>query len=752
MKLAQVTSSRPGSWANFMLSLQQCLAVAATLSLFAAIAFFLRQRGLRVVASACLFVASLTSVQLAVKALSNPPFEWEHSGILTTVHFACVWIGCAAYFVWTGEPGKIAPWSIGARRWMKNILPYALCMPISVVLNNVAIMNSGAGLVAIIGTLSPIVTALVSRFFGRKIACLSWFGVLLAMIGGAIISREEFKSAQASKDHRAVYGMVCALLAVLGRAMKIVISDWLFSPAAYGDDGKQEQLSFLHIYVLQFSAGDLVTLLFSLCMEQVGGFVKAYETLNGGILLMILVTCIPATILNFMGGVVLRSLGAPLQQLVGKLNTLVIAAIAMAFMGEKLSDRVLLGTAFVLAGVGVFEHGMNHQAQEEEEEEADEDEDNETSDEDGEEDGKSSREDTSASLPLLEQMGTVFAGRLSQIILATALWWSAAIYVTLMIKKTASSEDGKKVKLPPFTLTFLVNTLTGLVAWVLTMLLPCERTTSRPNELRVPEWVKIAVLGIMTGCEMGCLNKSLEFLSISERTFYQNANVLLTMILARLVRLETLTGLRIIAGLLLACGSVLQVLASTSQHEQATAVAQASHIQGMTFMVTSMLFTSGKWAMIQFLTQRSPPHSALGRMSKLQLAALVQPITGVICLFPAGFVEAKALLGVWHNSNILLTALVIALGITLIICAELKIVQLTSAVTCGVLVNLHHIPMVLSGVLLFGEKVQQESLYGLACCVLGGCVYVYARSTDPSTEDEKMQEPLYDRKVSDICA
>lgn len=353
-------------------AIQQFLAVAGTALLFGAICFVLRARGIRVVGSACLFVASLTTCQLAVGKLSKPPYNWHHPGFMVTLHFACVWVACAGYWFWVGEPHKILPCSIKGRRWARNILPYALCMPVSVVLNNVGIMEAGPGLVAIIGTLSPIVTALVSCFFGRKIPLLSWAGVAVAIVGGAIISWAEFSQGEKSGKNKMVYGMICALLSVFGRAFKIVISDWLLSPTAYAPSGgtaKEQQLSFMHIYVLQFSAGDLVTLLFAFYMEQAEGALKAWNSLNSSIALMIFITCVPAFILNFMGGVVLSHLGAPLQQLIGKLNTLVIAAISMAFLGEHLSHNVLVGTGFVLVGVAIFEQGMQCQHSEGEEEE-----------------------------------------------------------------------------------------------------------------------------------------------------------------------------------------------------------------------------------------------------------------------------------------------------------------------------------------------------------------------------------------------
>eukprot|EP00931_Biecheleriopsis_adriatica_P076540 TRINITY_DN50231_c0_g1_i1.p1 TRINITY_DN50231_c0_g1~~TRINITY_DN50231_c0_g1_i1.p1 ORF type:complete len:382 (-),score=71.50 TRINITY_DN50231_c0_g1_i1:121-1266(-) len=340
------------------------LAVAATACLFLAICIVLRSRGARIIGSACLFVASLTAVQLAVSTLAKDPFNWHHPGLLVFVHFACVWLICAGYFVKIGEPEKVLPCSIGARRWATNILPYALCMPVSVVLNNVGIMEAGPGLVSIIGTLSPIVTALISRCFGRQISCVSWLGVLVAMTGGAVISQAEFQEAEEAKSGRVVYGMTCALLSVCGRAIKIVLSDRLLSPSEYRADD-EPQLSFMHIYVLQFSMGDLVTLIFAFCMERVSGVTQALQSLDSSVVLMIFVTCIPATVLNFMGGVVLRELGATMQQLVGKLNTLVVAAISMAFLGEHLSRNVLIGTAFVLCGVAIFERGMMHMKHEE---------------------------------------------------------------------------------------------------------------------------------------------------------------------------------------------------------------------------------------------------------------------------------------------------------------------------------------------------------------------------------------------------
>merc|ERR1712060_665572 len=125
-----------------------------------------------------------------------------------------------------------------------------------------------------------------------------------------------------------------------------------------------------------------------------------------------------------------------------------------------------------------------------------------------------------------------------------------------------------------------------------------------------------------------------------------------------------------------------------------------------------------------------------GRMSKLQLAAIVQPMTGLTCLVLAFYFESDTL-DQCFSGPLLLRVLCISLGITLITVSELKLVELSSAVTCGVLINVHHIPMVLAGIVFFHDKLKLKSLYGFASCILGGCLYAYARYDDAEQELQK---------------
>merc|ERR1712151_990517 len=180
----------------------------------------------------------------------------------------------------------------------------------------------------------------------------------------------------------------------------------------------------------------------------------------------------------------------------------------------------------------------------------------------------------------------------------------------------------------------------------------------------------------------------------------------------------------------------LQGFAAAESQRQENQVELSEHLKGLAFMLSSMALTAFKWSLIQFMTQRSRPGSYLALMSKMQLAARVQPITGLMCLLLAFFFEFDSITTLenyqWHE---LLRVPAMGLLITFITCSELKLVQLTSAVATGILMNLHHIPMVVAGIVLFGDKVAAKSIEGFALCLMGGFVYAAARYYDskPST-------------------
>merc|ERR1719336_2906434 len=129
-------------------------------------------------------------------------------------------------------------------------------------------------------------------------------------------------------------------------------------PLAYesSDKGREveEPMSVIHVYALTYSGGAFMSLLYSFWTESI---VEAWNQLTLPVFGIVMCTAASALVLNFTGGYALADLGASAQQIIGKLNTIVISAFSVAFLGEHLPAIVLAGTALVLFGVAIFERG-----------------------------------------------------------------------------------------------------------------------------------------------------------------------------------------------------------------------------------------------------------------------------------------------------------------------------------------------------------------------------------------------------------
>lgn len=302
--------------------ISQVCAISLTVGLFVAIYVILRSRGLRVVLSASLFVAFLVATQLSVKIVESKPFNWRYPGLLTTLHFSCVVVAVSVYWTWRGEPRKIFPWSIPLLRWVKTVVPVAISQPISV---------------------------------------LSWGGVIIAFFGALVISWGEVSSVgEAKHKSRIIEGLIYAFASLSGRCAKIVILDYMMAPLAYarGLDAEEEPLSVIHVLGLTYPWGAVLSLAYALTW---GGESpqKAWEQLTPELCGYIALSCSFALALNFLGTFALHDLGASAQQIVGKLNTICLASISVAFLGEHLPVMVVLGSALVLGGVAIFERGQH---------------------------------------------------------------------------------------------------------------------------------------------------------------------------------------------------------------------------------------------------------------------------------------------------------------------------------------------------------------------------------------------------------
>ncbi|CAK0897766.1 unnamed protein product [Prorocentrum cordatum] len=341
------------------------VAVVLVAFLYAALCYSVRVHGRGVQISTCVFVTSLVSTQLLVKALSSPQFGFNFPAWLAVAHFLSVWLCCCAKCAWCGDWKTLLPGSIGSfKRYRTFVVPIAGSLPLSVIFNNTAVVFLGAGLNAIVGTLSPVSTALLSRLMGRTIRSKAWLGVLSAFFGAMMIAWGKLGGHHASGD--VTTGLLFGLGAVIFRSVKVVLQDMLLSPAAYAKaDAKplvakssEEALDPMHVWSLQCPPAILVSLLYAFCSESV---VELWARLSPAVVAVVLCSCVSAATLNILGMYTIKSLGGSSMQIMGKLNVIMVVAFSVAFMQETIQGKVMLGTCFVVAGVAMFEYFQHGQ-------------------------------------------------------------------------------------------------------------------------------------------------------------------------------------------------------------------------------------------------------------------------------------------------------------------------------------------------------------------------------------------------------
>mmetsp|Transcript_29738 Transcript_29738/g.69151 ORF Transcript_29738/g.69151 Transcript_29738/m.69151 type:complete len:373 (-) Transcript_29738:189-1307(-) len=343
----------------------QVLAIIIAVVIFGSIVVILRKRGYLVSAMACLYVASLVAIALSMRQLTRAPLSYKFPAFVTVLHYICTWTAVCIYWYLMGEPTKCWPTSVGSwSRYFSKMIPISLALPISIALNNKALVYIGAGLAAIVGTLSPVLTALLSRLFGRRLTWTSWFGVLVAFAGACyagctelqmILKQETRENAQSKMK-----GLFFALGALGTRSVRVVLQDSMMSPLAYfrGSSTREEApevpLTGLHLLAAQSPLVIAVSLVFAFITENLKA---ACTSVTLPIVRMLMVTCVIATTLNFLAICVLKEIGPTSMQIIGKLNSVVTTAVSLAFFGESLPVGVLVGSAIVLTGVAIFEMG-----------------------------------------------------------------------------------------------------------------------------------------------------------------------------------------------------------------------------------------------------------------------------------------------------------------------------------------------------------------------------------------------------------
>lgn len=297
------------------------------------------------------------------------------------------------------------------------------------------------------------------------------------------------------------------------------------------------------------------------------------------------------------------------------------------------------------------------------------------------------------------------------VFLMTTLWWTSAVFVILVIKRTVNGFFPY-----PFAFTTLTQPTTAFFAAIL----------SQPQliEFQRHEAFKLVAIGLLQGCEIAFSNKALQYLSVSVRTMLGSLGVLFMMITAWFWKLERLGWIRLTSAFFMIAGGILQGVDERQSGIPVTALS-------IFYAFGSMTFGAQRWALTQYVLHRSPKHSALGTTSKFHFLARVLPVTGIVCFFLAVTFEPTAFsLDTFCQKELLLSVVTVSLGLILMLYAELKIVSLLSAVAFNILSSIHQIPIVAAGVILQHDRVGLSAFLGFCCCMAGAIIYGFARHVE----------------------
>lgn len=244
----------------------------------------------------------------------------------------------------------------------------------------------------------------------------------------------------------------------------------------------------------------------------------------------------------------------------------------------------------------------------------------------------------------------------------------------------------------------------------------------------------IAVIGVMMGLEVGFINKALHDSDLSMRTMLMSTNTAFMLFSAKCWNLPPgITPARLACVSLLVFGGVVQGLSVILTNDsQSTAPAP---VRGFIIQMMSMTISAQKWAFVQWVLQSGSPISSL---SKVEMSARLLPFAAAVMLIFSLFLEPGSFGDVDFYVGFRLV--VLSLLIAILVVSELRLVQISSAVTffvCGVL---HNIPIVLCGVWLFHERITWLKLLGFSLCIIG--TLWYGKVTPIKHKKDDFFEPL----------
>ena len=239
------------------------------------------------------------------------------------------------------------------------------------------------------------------------------------------------------------------------------------------------------------------------------------------------------------------------------------------------------------------------------------------------------------------------------------------------------------------------------------------------------------------------IQRALVNLPVSQRQMMGAGSTLMQIMICKLWGLPPAITREVwFAGLILTVGASCQgyenILQKKAEHRTGKELASDSErVTGAILLVVAMCFGANRSALLQYLMQQSPNIVAL---DKISIGSRTMIWSGIMGIGMSITIEGAAQPLSKFTTELFFTLFFIAFVLNVMVLAEYKLLQLTSAVTFQVFALLHSIPIILGGVFFFGEKLHFMDTLGFAFCLLGSFYYSIVVNKQRETDKKKLHE------------
>lgn len=339
-------------------------------------------------------VATQMSVTLVFKldAGFNSPCFLTACQLLLQVFVSHVWVMVKSAYDADGDLQKKSGGrgllslvaEVGLFEWIRSFGLLAIIMTGALLAQNAAIMFIGLGLSSILSALTPLLTAFFSSAFGSPFPSRAWMGLAIVSIGAVVaLSGLDLKNA----DGRKKSGVFLALLALVCRALKTTLQDlfmtrslsslWQSVPGksavseqatadgtvrrAVSEQAQEVQRTFSpeEVFALQSPLMFAICVIASAALEGYSPWLAVFRSPVSRIQVLlwigITISSVVSCVFGWTALSVVKLLGAAAAQIVGKLNIVITAILAITLLHEHVGNEELLGGAFLVLGAYVFE-------------------------------------------------------------------------------------------------------------------------------------------------------------------------------------------------------------------------------------------------------------------------------------------------------------------------------------------------------------------------------------------------------------